>query len=244
MNARQSLSFSQLSPVFFYMSHCITLLQDSGLCYNTHMNAQTTTVLQILRARLLPLEQANDIHRQTHPPATEFGWQTNARHAAVLVPLFEQEGQLSLLFIRRASTLRTHSGQIAFPGGSVEPADTSVLITAVRESQEEIGLDPQRVEVLGLLPTVATAVSNFIVTPVVGFLPHGPGELRLQESEVAELIIVPLQALMNPTIMHTENWIRNDIMRTVHFYDYGSYRIWGATGRMLHELLTVLAEAQ
>ncbi len=241
MNARQFLAFSQLSPVFFYLSHCITLLQGFGVCYNITMNAQTTTILQTLRARLLPLEQAIDAHKQIYAPATEFGWQTNARHAAVLVPLFEREGQLSLLFIRRASTLRTHSGQIAFPGGSVDATDASVIVTAVREAQEEIGLEPQRVEVLGMLPSVATAVSNFVVTPVVGFLPRGLGELRLQESEVAELIIVPLSALMDPAIMHTEDWIRNDVTRTVHFYDYGSYRIWGATGYMLHELLAVLA---
>jgi 8-oxo-dGTP pyrophosphatase MutT (NUDIX family) len=241
------------------LSHCITLMQDSGLRENCllstlftlarrynrcatilAMNAETTLLLQTLRTRLLPPEQAGSLHGLSYPPATEFGWHTSARHAAVLTPLFEQEGQLSLLFIRRASTLRAHSGEIAFPGGSVETTDNSVIVTALREAQEEIGLLPERVEVLGTLPPVATAVSNFIVTPVVGFLPDGPGTLHVQESEVAEVIVVPLRALMDPAIVHTENWTRNGITRTIYFYDYGPYRIWGATGRMLHELLTVL----
>jgi 8-oxo-dGTP pyrophosphatase MutT (NUDIX family) len=205
------------------------------------MDVEIMELIRILHGRLLPTEQTGNLNTVHYAPAQEFGWRTEVRRAAVLIPLFKHEGQLSVMFIRRASTLRAHSGEIAFPGGSVEAIDDSVVETALRETQEEIGLNPQRVEVLGLLPPVFTAVSNFVVTPVVAFLPKGPGELLLQASEVAELIIIPLQALMDPAIVHTEEWTRGGITRTIHFYDYGSYRIWGATGRMLSELLMVLA---
>lgn len=198
------------------------------------MNAEMITTLETLRARLVSVEQAGTLYD------TLEGQRPYARRAAVLLPIFEQDEQLMLLFIRRATTLRSHSGEIAFPGGSVDTGDTSIVMTALREAQEEIGLAPQRAEILGLLPSVFTVVSNFVVTPVVAFLPHGPGTLLLQESEVAELIVLPLQELTNPAIAHTEEWTRAGQPHTVHFFDYGSYRIWGATGRMLSELLTLL----
>jgi 8-oxo-dGTP pyrophosphatase MutT (NUDIX family) len=198
------------------------------------MNAEMVTTIELLRKRLVGVEQAGVLYD------TLEGQRPYARRAAVLLALFEQDGRLMLVFIRRATTLRSHSGEIAFPGGSVDSGDTSIVMTALREAQEEIGLEPERVEVLGLLPSVFTVVSNFVVTPVVAFLPHGLGPLRLQTSEVAELIVLPLYELTNPDIFHTEEWTRADITRTVYFFDYGGYRIWGATGRMLNELLTLL----
>jgi 8-oxo-dGTP pyrophosphatase MutT (NUDIX family) len=193
-----------------------------------------TLVLRTLRDRLLPVESGGesfDILEGQHP---------GVRKAAVLLALFEDNAHLSLAFIRRASTLRAHSGEIAFPGGSVDASDLSPVMTALREAEEEIGLDRARVAVLGLLPTVFTVVSNFLITPVVGFLPHGLGTLHLQSSEVAELILAPLRSLVDPAIAHTEEWMRSGSARTVHFYDYGPYRIWGATGRILHTLLQTL----
>ena len=85
-----------------------------------------------------------------------------------------------------------------------------------------------------------TVVSNYLITPVVAFLPQGLGELRLQVSEVTELILAPLHLLADPNIAHTEEWTRSGSTRTVYFYDYGPYRIWGATGRMLNALLETL----
>jgi len=114
-------------------------------------------------------------------------------------------------------------------------------MTALREAQEEIGLDPARVEVLGLLSPVFTVVSNFLITPVVAFLPQGLGELQLQASEVHELLLAPLQGLADPAILHTEQWTRDNRTRLVYFYDYASYRIWGATGRMLNAFLETIA---
>jgi 8-oxo-dGTP pyrophosphatase MutT (NUDIX family) len=164
-----------------------------------------------------------------------------ARLSAVLVALFELEDSTHLIFIRRAASLR-HGGEIAFPGGSADPADASLVATALREADEEIALLPERVQVLGLLAPVFTAVSNFLILPVVAALPAGPGTLSPQISEVAELLPLPLVALADPTIAHTELWTREGSLREVHFYDYGELRIWGATGRILANLLALLAK--
>ena len=195
---------------------------------------KSNDVLLALRARLEPAERADalvDSLEGQHP---------QARKAAVLIGLFEQEGELLLLFIRRATTLRSHSGEIAFPGGSVDLTDASPLETALREAHEEIGLDPSRVEVLGIMPPVFTVVSNFLITPVIAYLARGPGNLQLQESEVDELLLLPLYGLADPAVLHTEVWTRGGVARTVYFYDYGPYRVWGATARMLNALLELL----
>jgi 8-oxo-dGTP pyrophosphatase MutT (NUDIX family) len=207
------------------------------LCYNWDMDLRNITdVIAALRERLEPVERAGSLRD------TLEGQRLNARKAAVLLALFEEHGETYLAFIRRASTLRSHSGEIAFPGGSVDTDDVSPVMTALREAREEIGLDPARAEILGILAPVFTVVSNFLVTPVVAFLPQGLGALELQASEVAEIILVPLHGLADPAIAHSEEWTRGGLTRTVYFYDYGSYRIWGATARILNMLLEVLRD--
>ena len=202
----------------------------------------TSEVVAALRQRLEPVARAEQLVDVLE------GQLPDARRAAVLLPLFEREGETYLAFIRRAKTLRSHSGEIAFAGGGSEPNDSSPVATALREAQEEIGLVPSRAEVLGMLTPVFTVVSNYLIMPVVAFLPQGPGTLHLQASEVTELIVAPLQGLADPAVFHTEEWTRGGarggthggVKRTVYFYDYGPYRIWGATARMLNALLTLL----
>ncbi len=194
----------------------------------------TANVLRILRMSLGSAERA-----AVQVDAVE-GYRAGARRSAVLLPLFEVQGELHLAFIRRASTLRSHSGEIAFPGGKVEPMDVSLVMTALREAQEEIGLDATSVEVLGVLPPVFTVISNYLITPVVAYLPRGLGTIQLQASEVAELLQASVRGLADPAIAHTERWMRGEKARTVYFYDYGTYRIWGATGRILAALLEMV----
>jgi 8-oxo-dGTP pyrophosphatase MutT (NUDIX family) len=191
-------------------------------------------VLRTLRSRLATVEQAETLMDMVE------GQQPGARKAAVLLALFEEDGVIYLAFIRRASTLRSHSGEIAFPGGGVEPGDASLAATAMREAQEEIGLDPARVEVLGALSPVFTVVSNYLIVPVVAYLPRGLGQLALEPGEVTELILAPLRKLADPAIARTEEWTRGGRTRTIYFYDYGVYHIWGATGRILHAFLHLL----
>ena len=107
-----------------------------------------TEVIAALRERLELVERATNLTDMLE------GQRPNARQAAVLLGLFEEHGETYLAFIRRASTLRSHSGEIAFPGGSVDATDVSPVMTALREAQEEIGLDPARAEVLGILSPV------------------------------------------------------------------------------------------
>jgi 8-oxo-dGTP pyrophosphatase MutT (NUDIX family) len=199
--------------------------------------SKSTEVIMALRHRLEPIEHASMLGYTlgSHYPS--------ARNASVLVGLFDQNNETHVAFIRRASTLRAHSGEIAFPGGAADVSDVSPIVTALREAQEEIGLDPSRVEVLGIMPPVFTVVSNFLITPVVAYLPEGPGKLQLQMSEVAEIILLPLQGLANPAIYHTEQWMQDNVPHTVYFFDYASYRIWGATARMLNTLLELLRDA-
>jgi 8-oxo-dGTP pyrophosphatase MutT (NUDIX family) len=196
--------------------------------------SNSSEIIAALRARLESVDRADaliDMLEGHHP---------DARKASVLLGLFDQDNKTHLVFIRRASTLRAHSGEIAFPGGAVEYTDGSPAMTALREAQEEIGLDPSRVEVLGVLRPVFTVVSNFLIYPVVAYLPQGLGTIKLQTSEVEEIILLPLRGLADPTIYHTEEWIRGGMARTIYFYDYGPYRIWGATARMLNALMELL----
>ena len=192
-------------------------------------------VLRVLRLRLWPVKGA------LLPGNGVDGPLPAVRRAAVLVPVFELQGETYLAFIRRASTLRAHSGEIAFPGGKVEDGESFPVMTALREAQEEIGLDPASIEVLGLLPPVFTVVSNYLITPVVAYLPSGLGTLTLQASEVAEVILAPLRRLSDPAIAHVEHWSRSGEVRTVYFYMYDTYQIWGATGRMLAAFLELFS---
>lgn len=190
-------------------------------------------VLPVLRARLRAPEAAAALVDELE------GEQPEARKSAVLLALFVQDGVTHLAFIRRAATLR-HGGEIAFPGGSYDPEDTSLVATALREAFEEIALEPARVEVLGVLSPVFTVVSNFLILPVVAYLPAGPGSLFGHAGEVAEILLLPLHALADPSVSHTEVWSNGGRTRQVYFYDYGSLRIWGATGRILSNLLALL----
>jgi 8-oxo-dGTP pyrophosphatase MutT (NUDIX family) len=156
------------------------------------------------------------------------------RPAAVLAPLVMHESGLTVLLTRRADTLRQHTGQIAFPGGRCDPGETPVQ-TALREAQEEIGLDPALVEVAGLLTPYET-VTAYRVVPVVGFLRPG-FTLTLNRSEVAEVFEAPFEFLMNAA-NHQRQFREAPTGERRYFYamPYEDYYIWGATAGMLRGL--------
>lgn len=214
---------------FSYFSRVYVTIEDMDV-------RNIAQVLAVLRARLQPVSATDALVDVLE------GERPDARKSAVLLALFLQGGETHLAFIRRASTLRSHSGEIAFPGGAYDAADASLVATALREAWEEIGLVPERVEVLGLLSPVFTVISNFLIAPVVAYLPSGPGLLSVQAAEVAEVLLLPLGALASSSIAHTEIWTRGGRTRVVYFYDYGSLRIWGATGRILNSLLGLLLD--
>jgi 8-oxo-dGTP pyrophosphatase MutT (NUDIX family) len=113
-------------------------------------------------------------------------------------------------------------------------------MTALRESYEELALDVKRIEAVGALETVFSAVSNFLVTPFVGWLGEGAPPVEPNAAEVAEVIYAPLHALADPAIFHEEIWTRSGVEHTVYFFDLGPHRIWGLTGRILRSFLALL----
>jgi 8-oxo-dGTP pyrophosphatase MutT (NUDIX family) len=165
-----------------------------------------------------------------------------ARHAAVLLPFHLRGGVPHLLFTQRAAALARHSGEISFPGGSSDPSDASPVATALRETHEEIGVAPERVRVLGAMPSSYAAVSNFAITPVVGWLDDAPLTLTPNPAEVADVFAAPLAALADPAIYHSERWLRDGERHLIHFYDFEGHRIWGVTARILHDLLCLLPD--
>jgi 8-oxo-dGTP pyrophosphatase MutT (NUDIX family) len=186
------------------------------------------------------------LKRQT-PPAfavygdDEVGGEPAATAASVLVPIVAHPRGLTVLFTQRTTQLKAHSGQVSFPGGRAEPGDASPEFTALRESQEEIGLAPERVEILARLPDYHTR-TGFRVTPIVGLLTP-PLELAPDPREVAEVFEVPLAFLLDPG-NHLRR-TREFKGQTVGFYEmnFGERTIWGATAGMLVNLYRHLAEA-
>lgn len=170
---------------------------------------------------------------------------TAYRKAAVLVPLVERENGLTVLLTRRTAHLRDHGGQISFPGGRVEESDHSVAHTALRETQEEIGLAPEHIEVLGVLDDYTTATA-FRITPVVGLV-HPPPvltSLTLDAFEVDEVFELPLEHLFDRD-NHQRNFIRqNDRMHHYYAIPYRDYYIWGATAAMLVNMCRFLTEGE
>ena len=162
------------------------------------------------------------------------------RDSAVLAPFLLREGEPRLLFTLRQTHLRRHAGQVSFPGGARDPGDATPLHTALREMREELGVPEQSVEVLGMLDEIPTT-SEFRVIPYVGVLdPAGP--LRPDTGEIAELLEIPVAALQSPGVRRMEKRFYRGAEREVYFYEVGQHTIWGATARILKNLLEVLAE--
>ena len=169
-------------------------------------------------------------------------------HAAVLVGLMQRDDGLHVLLTRRTEHLRDHAGQISFPGGRAEPADGGSAATALREAHEEVGLHPDRVDIIGHMPAYAT-VTGFVVTPVVALV-QPPSDLALDAFEVAEAFEVPLAFLMNPAHHHRHVFTFAGGQRqflSMPWHGVGAdgqareYFIWGATAAMLRNLYRFLA---
>jgi 8-oxo-dGTP pyrophosphatase MutT (NUDIX family) len=162
------------------------------------------------------------------------------RRSAVLILLYPKAGEDYIVFMRRTDTVAHHKGQISLPGGAQDPTDPDLTYTALREANEELGIDPTRVEVISVMPHVYARVSFFVITPVIARLrPGNDPALTFKPSpdEVAEVIEVPLSALRDPGSHRTELRTRDNITYNIHYYIYGPYEIWGATGRIIYEFL-------
>jgi 8-oxo-dGTP pyrophosphatase MutT (NUDIX family) len=160
--------------------------------------------------------------------------------SAVLIPIFKKDGQYHILFIKRTNTVKTHQGQISFPGGAHDDSDTSLMATALREAEEEIGLKSEVVNVLGELDDVITTTSNFIVTPFVGYVPY-PYEYNREKAEVARILTVPIAAFYEEGCLQPDTEFADGEKVASFAYHYKGQIIWGATARILHALLDIIA---
>ena len=163
---------------------------------------------------------------------------TGARPAAVLVPIVASSSGLQLLCFERSHEVLEHKGEICLPGGSVETSDRGIIDAALREAREELGIEPSHVEVLGLLDDVHTTVSNYAITPVAGFIAQRPTVVG-DPLEVARPIFVHLSDLLTLGVEAYELRAPDGTMRTIYAYHIGDDRIWGATARIIHGLLSL-----
>jgi 8-oxo-dGTP pyrophosphatase MutT (NUDIX family) len=171
--------------------------------------------------------------RQLNLPGLEL------RDSAVLAPFILRGAEPRLLFTLRPAHLRRHAGQVSFPGGARDPEDPTPLHTALREMREELGVPQEFVEVLGMLDEIPTT-SEFRVIPYVGLLDPSV-QLHPDAGEIAELLEIPVSDLLVPGLRRTEKRFYRGAERDVYFYDVGRHTIWGATARILSNLLAVIS---
>ncbi|MCV2885274.1 CoA pyrophosphatase [Aestuariibacter sp. AA17] len=173
-------------------------------------------------------------HVRVVPPESDFPLRVQARPAAVLLPIVVREDSLTMLFTQRARHLRHHAGQISFPGGKQEPTDKSLLDTALRETEEEIGITRQYIDVIGTLPKFRT-VSRFEVLPFVSFV-SDTFSLKIDENEVDNVFEVPLAFLLDKT-NHFIHWVeRKKAVHPIYFIPWENKQIWGATAAFIRNL--------
>jgi 8-oxo-dGTP pyrophosphatase MutT (NUDIX family) len=163
------------------------------------------------------------------------------RKAAVLVPFVRRESSLSVLFTRRTANLRTHAGQISFPGGAIEEGDADPVAAALRETFEETGIEPERIEPFGYLDGFET-VSGYFVSPVAGFV-SGNYCVKPDPHEVAEVFEVPLDFILAPNRLRRFDFDWHGRTRTTFEFEWDGRRVWGATASILKNLLQRLESA-
>ena len=159
--------------------------------------------------------------------------------SAVLIPIFKHDAQYHIVFIKRTNKVKTHKGQISFPGGMRDEGDKTLMDTALREATEEIGLRREDAKVIGELDDEITTTSNYIVTPFIAFIPW-PYQFTANETEVAKIINVPLTALLDKNNRKPTAELLNGRQIESFDYYYRGTRIWGATARILNKLLAII----
>ena len=184
------------------------------------------------QARMAPPYRRDQIAIMLNPPA--------CKQAGVLVLLYPLEGQLCFPLTQRPDSVEYHKGQISLPGGSQENGE-SLCQTALREAQEEVGVDATAVEVIGQLSRLYVPPSNFCIQPFVGYVAERP-DFRIDAVEVAELIEAPLEALLDPVTVHVEDWELRGEVWPIPFYQFGPHKVWGATAMILSEFVAMLAQ--
>ena len=164
---------------------------------------------------------------------------THREPSAVLLPVYRKQDDYYLLFTKRTQQVKAHRGQVSFPGGAYQEEDNSLLDTALRECAEEIGLAPERVEILGELDDAITQNSNYVITPFVGVIPW-PYDFRINIGEIEEIVEVPLSAIMDRSRWRQETERIAGEETPVYFFNYQGRVIWGATARILNQFVGII----
>jgi len=159
--------------------------------------------------------------------------------SAVLLPIYYKEEQIYILFTQRSNLVLHHKGQICFPGGNYEHSDTSLLQTALRETEEEIGLKAEDVEILGELDDINTTSSGYAISPFIALIPH-PYQFKINPQEITRMFSVPLSKLMDNTTLKYGYTGHEDQQHASFYYEYGEHIIWGVTARILCQFLGLL----
>ncbi|MFC1821666.1 NUDIX hydrolase [Thermodesulfobacteriota bacterium] len=182
-------------------------------------------------------ELLNSRRRQEIEPASDA-----LTRAAVLIPLFREDDEYKVLLTKRTNQVETHKGQISFPGGAVEDDDGSYQDTALREADEEIGLQRKDVTILGRIDDALTLVSQFIIYPFVGLIPH-PYDFEISHEEVDRIISVPLNVFFvdHPPVKKDTIEIDGITYQSPN-WEYGDDIIWGATARIMDNFVNIIAE--
>jgi 8-oxo-dGTP pyrophosphatase MutT (NUDIX family) len=160
------------------------------------------------------------------------------RKAAVLIPILQEMGEPHFLLTERTHQVETHKGQISFPGGVMEPSDQSLLQTALRETEEEIGLHRNKVRILGEFDDYLS-ITNLVVTPFAGWI-DWPDNLKLNPAEVTEILLVPFSTFRDENLTRIEKRKRAEGEETLYFYDFQGKVIWGLTARIIRDFLAAI----
>jgi 8-oxo-dGTP pyrophosphatase MutT (NUDIX family) len=160
--------------------------------------------------------------------------------SAVLIPLLCKDGELHVLLTERTHEVRSHKGQVCFPGGTVQRGDKTLLATALREAWEETGLDPTVVDVVGEIDDNVVASTGYRITPFVGFVPY-PYSFTPNAVETQEIFFVPLSVLLDPSRFYEQERVIAEYYYHGPVCDYDGHIIWGATARILKHLMGLLA---
>lgn len=158
------------------------------------------------------------------------------RVGAVMIALYPDGGDMRVILTVRSQELANHRGEVSLPGGGIDPEDIDLIGTALRECQEELGLDPTAIQIVGVMQPIYITPSNYEITPVIGQMAELP-ELRPNHAEVSQVISVTLRDLLDPATVVVEPWVLrgHDVM--VPYFAIAGHKVWGATALILSELV-------
>ena len=186
--------------------------------------------------KMAPASRAQDLIRNKENAL-------NAQRSAVLILFFQDDDVIKMIVIRRSEYVGIHSGQIAFPGGRYEEDDLDVSTTALREIQEEIGIDEDKIEIIGRLTDIYVPPSNFIISVFVGYLDEKP-QYKIDKREVAEVIEIPIDDFYKSDVIKQKDFYVNSIIAASNapYFDVTNAEIWGASAMVISEMLDLLSE--